>query len=435
MQSLTIVQEKEPAMSVRKGFRATLLLASAMVITATGSSLTDGLAAPEASAIQTTAKVRELSVGDPAPPLEVARWIKGAKIDRFEPGKVYVLDFWATWCGPCIESFPQLTRLQKQYADKGVTVIGVSVWEEDQSAVEPFVRARSDAMGFSVAIDLVPPQAENAKKGAGAGKTADAWMKAAGKSLVPTVFIVGRDGKIAWIGAPKDLDEPLARVAAGTWHRGAPDKEFVVAPAAAPMPALRIALLIRDPERTPGDAAPIYLRLGAESAKGGLRQAARKVIEWLRRPLRDFPASEAKAFLDQWSPQLEQIELASKRRSCDWNYPIAEQSEKITTIQLVDTFEMVAWSTLLALKARLEIAEGRPEEALRTIATGLAFGQHLAGAPFLLHPLAGAAACQMMLDRIDELITLPEAPNLYWASPSCLDHSSAFVRPWRTSRG
>ncbi len=101
--------------------------------------------------------------------LLVSRWIKGQKLDRFEPGKAYVLDFWATWCGPCIESFPHLTRLQKQYADKGLTVIGVSIWEEDQGVVDPFVKARSDAMGFSVALDDVPggaPETPNRERAA-----------------------------------------------------------------------------------------------------------------------------------------------------------------------------------------------------------------------------------------------------------------------------
>jgi thiol-disulfide isomerase/thioredoxin len=152
---------------------------------------------------------RELSVGDPAPPLQVSRWIKGAKVERFERGKVYLLDFWATWCGPCIESFPRLTRLQKKYADKGVTDIGVSIWEEDQAAVEPFVKARSDAMGYSVALDDVPADAvEKGERGRSDGKVATAWMRAAGKNLIPTVFIVGRDGKIAWIFGDSSDDLP-----------------------------------------------------------------------------------------------------------------------------------------------------------------------------------------------------------------------------------
>jgi thiol-disulfide isomerase/thioredoxin len=362
------------------------------------------------------ASARDLSVGDPAPPLQVSRWIKGETVERFEPGKVYVLDFWATWCGPCIESFPQLTRLQKKYAGKGVTVIGVSVWEEDQGAVEPFVKARSDAMGYSVALDVVPmDKAEKGKQGGSDGKMAEAWMRAAGKNLIPTVFIVGRDGKIAWIGGPKDMDEPLERIVAGKWYSGAPDKEFIVFPAPAPVPALGWALLPRDPDRTPGDAAPIYLRLRAEGGDAGLREAASKANEWLRRPLRDFPAVEAGAFLERWSDQLKEIEYGARRRSCDWNYPIRERSEQLIMIQFTDAYRMARWSALLALKARVEIAGGRCGDALHTIASGLAFHQHAAGAPFLLHTLVATGGDQMMFDRLDELITLPDAPNLYWA--------------------
>jgi hypothetical protein len=65
-----------------------------------------------------------------------------------------------------------------------VTVIGVSIWEEDQGAVEPFVKARSDAMGYSVALDDVPADAvEKGKRARGDGKVATAWMRAAGKRL------------------------------------------------------------------------------------------------------------------------------------------------------------------------------------------------------------------------------------------------------------
>ncbi len=376
----------------------------------------DALAQKKATPTGSNTSARKLSVGDPAPPLSVSRWIKGQKVDRFEPGKAYVLEFWATWCGPCIESFPHLTRLQKQYADKGVTLIGVSVWEEDQAVVEPFVKARSDTMGFTVALDDVSAShVENARQGEGSGKTADAWMKAAGKNLIPATFIVGPDGKIAWIGVPMDVDEPLSRIVAGTWSRGAPDKEFVVSPAPAPVPALRFALLPIDPDRTPGDAAPIYLRLRAEGADSGAREVARKVAEWLQRPLRDFPLSEARAFFERWSDQLEQIEFAARRRTCDWNYTIPEQSEQLLKIQILDTNEMFRWGALLALKARVEIAEGHCDIALRTIASGLAFNHHIAAGPFLMHPFMATAADQLMFDQMDELITLPDAPNLYWA--------------------
>src|SRR5262249_27406483 len=138
-----------------------------------------GLALAACGLLSVRVLARDLSVGDPAPPLQVSRWIKGGKVGRFEPGKVYVLDVWATWCGRCIESCPRLTRLQTKYADKGVTVIGVSIWEEDQGAVEPFVKARSDALGYSVAIDDVPADTlEKGKRARDDGKAATAWMRA-----------------------------------------------------------------------------------------------------------------------------------------------------------------------------------------------------------------------------------------------------------------
>src|ERR671913_511304 len=68
-----------------------------------------------------------LRVGDPAPPLEVERWVKGAPIDRFERGTVYVLEFWATWCTTCISEIPHVTELAKKYRDQGVVVIGLNI--------------------------------------------------------------------------------------------------------------------------------------------------------------------------------------------------------------------------------------------------------------------------------------------------------------------
>ena len=78
-----------------------------------------------------------LNLGDPAPPLTVSSWVKGDKVEKFEPGKMYVVEFWATWCGPCLESIPHLTELAHKYKDKGVRFIGVDIWEQDAGWSSP----------------------------------------------------------------------------------------------------------------------------------------------------------------------------------------------------------------------------------------------------------------------------------------------------------
>jgi cytochrome c biogenesis protein CcmG, thiol:disulfide interchange protein DsbE len=48
-------------------------------------------------------------------------------------GKILVLNFWATWCGPCVEETPSLSRFAQQYGDKGVVVLGISVDQSDKA--------------------------------------------------------------------------------------------------------------------------------------------------------------------------------------------------------------------------------------------------------------------------------------------------------------
>ena len=137
-----------------------------------------------------------LAVGDAAPPLSVSKWVKGEKFDKIEPDQTYVVEFWATWCGPCRATIPHLTALQKKYKAKGVHFMGVSVFENDPSKVEPFVKEMGDKMDYSVALDDVPKAGEPSE-----GKMALGWMKAAEEDGIPTAFVV-KDGKVAWIGHP-----------------------------------------------------------------------------------------------------------------------------------------------------------------------------------------------------------------------------------------
>ncbi len=152
-----------------------------------------------------------LSIGDAAPPIQVAEWVKGEPVSAFHGGQVYVVEFWATWCGPCKRSIPHVSELQKKYGDK-VRFVGVSVWEEDASQVAPFVQKMGDQMAYTVARDLVAEGAE-----ANEGWMARTWMQAAKQNGIPAAFIVDGTGRIVWIGHPLAMDDTLSKVVVGKW--------------------------------------------------------------------------------------------------------------------------------------------------------------------------------------------------------------------------
>ena len=142
-----------------------------------------------------------LKVGDPAPKLQVAKWVQGEPVKQFEPGKMYVVEFWATWCGPCRESIPHLNALYQKFKDKGVVVIGQDVSEEDDSGVPAFIKKMGTNMTYRVALD------DKSQIKEGAMNTT--WMEAAGQNGIPTAFIVNKQGKVVWIGHPMTMTEKL----------------------------------------------------------------------------------------------------------------------------------------------------------------------------------------------------------------------------------
>lgn len=158
----------------------------------------------------TGARAEGLGIGDPAPKLDVKEFVKGEPVKSFESGKLYVVEFWATWCGPCRVTIPHLTELQKKHPE--VTFIGVSVWEESQKEVKPFVDDMGDKMDYRVALDNVSDKADGNE-----GPMAVNWMKAADQNGIPTAFIINKESKIAWIGHPSSMDEPLEKIVGGQW--------------------------------------------------------------------------------------------------------------------------------------------------------------------------------------------------------------------------
>jgi thiol-disulfide isomerase/thioredoxin len=141
-------------------------------------------------------------VGDPAAPLKISEWVKGdaVNLDDVRGKKIVVVEFWATWCGPCKASIPHLTELAKKFADRGVVFIGVS--DEDASKVRPFVDQMGGKMDYTVALD------DNRQ-------TSDGYMKAYGQNGIPCAFIVDHQGRVAWVGHPMgDLEKNLEKLAA-----------------------------------------------------------------------------------------------------------------------------------------------------------------------------------------------------------------------------
>jgi len=200
-----------------------------------------------------------LTVGDPAPALALAEFYRGEPVTKLEPGRVYVVEFWATWCKPCIDAFPHLSELQAEHADD-LTVIGVNIMEQRpgeplQSALArlpSFVEAQGDRMSYTVAREQP-------------GRMVGGWNQAAGRSSIPSAFIVDRDGTIAWIGNPHlGMDEALEAILGGTYSRETAKKDALYQ-AIAPQAFRLIMQWITSPDAQQADKA--YRLAGAMAAQ------------------------------------------------------------------------------------------------------------------------------------------------------------------------
>lgn len=151
--------------------------------------------------------------GDAAAPLQISEWVKGDAVD-LAAGKgknIYVVEFWATWCGPCRQSIPHLTELQKKYKDQGVVFVGIS--DEESDTVKKFVKKMGAKMEYTVAVD-------------DGKKTSAAYMDAFGQEGIPTAFVVDKQGAVVWVGHPMEgLDRTLEQLVAGKFNAAAAAKE------------------------------------------------------------------------------------------------------------------------------------------------------------------------------------------------------------------
>lgn len=124
---------------------------------------------------------KQEGAGERLPQLQIAM-IQGAS---YQPGKPLLLEFWATWCGPCRQSIPHLNEIHGQYSSRGLQVIGVT--DEDSATIRQFMA--SVPMNYSVATD---PSGQLQKH-----------FKIYG---IPHAMLVDAEGIVQWQGHPGSLD-------------------------------------------------------------------------------------------------------------------------------------------------------------------------------------------------------------------------------------
>ncbi|MBI4716743.1 MAG: TlpA family protein disulfide reductase [Planctomycetes bacterium] len=158
-----------------------------------------------------------LNIGDKAPPLSVSEWVQGEPVDlKKDLGKkLYMVEFWATWCPPCKMSVPLLTKLQEKYK-KDLTIIGVTAPDDrgnTASAIKRFVKERAAQMTYHVAID---------KNEA----TTNAYLAASGVAGIPYAYLVGKDGSVVWHGSPLEptLPDIVEQILTGKYDMSAAKK-------------------------------------------------------------------------------------------------------------------------------------------------------------------------------------------------------------------
>lgn len=171
------------------------------------------------------ARAAELTIGSPAPALDIEHWVQDGNgffdpVTEFEDGKIYVVEFWATWCGPCIQSMPQLAEMQQKFRGEGVQIISITTETLDE--VKDLLGKEHPAGGKTFA-EITSAYCLTADPDESAS---DDYMRASGSNGIPMAFIVGKTGEIDWMGHPMSMDDPLQAIIDDQWDRDAFKKEM-----------------------------------------------------------------------------------------------------------------------------------------------------------------------------------------------------------------
>jgi thiol-disulfide isomerase/thioredoxin len=130
--------------------------------------------------------------GKPMPPLSVTNWINGGITASAVKGKVVVIDFYATWCGPCMRAIPHNNELLKKYSDQGLVIIGVCTNKRGQDVFADNAKQH----------DIQYPAARDAEL-----KSQVAWAV----HYYPTYAVIDRKGVVRAIGLQPEYVETVVK--------------------------------------------------------------------------------------------------------------------------------------------------------------------------------------------------------------------------------
>jgi hypothetical protein len=192
---------------------------------------------------------------------------------------------------------------------------------------------------------------------------------------------------------------------------------LAITPAVEPVPALKYQLLPTFYHRRPGNAALDYGRAVASQAQllGGSLEFETEWNKWLDLPLDEFRKTIAGRDLSSLRSAggLELARLGARCEHCDWQLPLREQPFYL--IHLPQLQEMRRLARLVAINVRLNVIEGRYDEAVELLQTGYAMARHASSEPTLVSGLVGIAIANIMDQARLDLVQSRDAPSFYWA--------------------
>ncbi len=212
----------------------------------------------------------------------------------------------------------------------------------------------------------------------------------------------------------------LGAGAAAAQQPDEPPRKLILRPAAAPARALKYRLLPELAEQTHGDAVPHYQRAsklwkqltpapGEEHGRWAERAEA-----WLKVPPPELPRDEVREYLKPLGELFEAVEAGARCEYCNDDLAARIRKEGIGTL-MPEVQDARGFVRLLALRARLELADGKVADAVRTLRHGFALARHVGQGPTLINGLVGVAIATVLADQLEAVLRHPEAPNLYFA--------------------